>query len=158
MMSWIEGMNGIGAIVAMPTGADITATAETISVWDFMVKGGWMMVPIGLCSLVALTVVVERMVSLAGQRFVTYCWPRRRLTMRSTTTVRATSEQSPIGTIIHPPLTMKSQTEMVSAGAAMSAPVGIATIALIPFMPSIQLIMPFVLPTSVRAARRPAAR
>ncbi len=34
------------------------------SVWDFMVKGGPVMIPIGLCSLVALTVMVERLISL----------------------------------------------------------------------------------------------
>lgn len=34
------------------------------SVWDFVVKGGPMMIPIGLCSLVALAVIVERRISL----------------------------------------------------------------------------------------------
>jgi len=34
------------------------------SVWDFVVKGGPVMIPIGICSLVALTVIVERLVSL----------------------------------------------------------------------------------------------
>lgn len=34
------------------------------SVWGFVSKGGWMMAPIGLCSLVALTVIVERLISL----------------------------------------------------------------------------------------------
>lgn len=34
------------------------------SVWDFVVKGGIVMVPIALCSLVALTLAVERLVSL----------------------------------------------------------------------------------------------
>lgn len=34
------------------------------SVWDFVIKGGPMMIPIGLCSLVALAVIIERVVSL----------------------------------------------------------------------------------------------
>jgi biopolymer transport protein ExbB len=34
------------------------------SVWDFVVRGGLMMIPIGLCSLIALAVVIERFVSL----------------------------------------------------------------------------------------------
>jgi biopolymer transport protein ExbB len=34
------------------------------SVWDFLVKGGPMMIPIILCSLVALSVIVERLISL----------------------------------------------------------------------------------------------
>lgn len=45
-------------------GADTAASVEIHSVWDFVVKGGPLMIPIGLCSLVALTVIIERMVSL----------------------------------------------------------------------------------------------
>ena len=41
-----------------------TSAVEVQSIWDFVVKGGPMMIPIGLCSLVALTVIVERLVSL----------------------------------------------------------------------------------------------
>ena len=33
------------------------------SIWDFVVKGGPVMVPIGICSLVALTVVIERLMA-----------------------------------------------------------------------------------------------
>jgi len=40
-----------------------TAT-QVGSVWDFLIKGGPMMIPIGLCSLVALAVIVERLVTL----------------------------------------------------------------------------------------------
>ncbi|MBU0716937.1 MAG: MotA/TolQ/ExbB proton channel family protein [Planctomycetes bacterium] len=49
-----EGATGAGA----PPGAQIQ------SVWDFVVKGGPMMIPIAICSLVALTVVIERLFSL----------------------------------------------------------------------------------------------
>lgn len=41
-----------------------TSAVAVQSIWDFVVKGGPMMVPIGICSLVALTVIVERLVSL----------------------------------------------------------------------------------------------
>jgi biopolymer transport protein ExbB/TolQ len=37
------------------------------SVWDFLVKGGPMMFPIALCSLVALAVIVERLFSRLRQ-------------------------------------------------------------------------------------------
>lgn len=47
----------------------VHATAVT-SVWDFMVKGGIVMVPIGLCSLVALTLAVERLTSLRRSRVI----------------------------------------------------------------------------------------
>ena len=40
------------------------------SVWDFLVKGGPMMIPIGLCSLAALTVIVERVVSLRRSQVI----------------------------------------------------------------------------------------
>ncbi len=46
-----------------PAGSTVSA-AQIDSIWDFMVKGGPMMIPIGLCSLVALTVIIERLVSL----------------------------------------------------------------------------------------------
>lgn len=44
--------------------------AGVTSVWDFMVKGGIVMVPIALCSLVALTLAVERLVSLRRSRVI----------------------------------------------------------------------------------------
>src|SRR5262245_28083907 len=46
------------------------ATLQVNSVWDFVVKGGWSMIPIGLCSLVALTVIVERAITLRRNRIV----------------------------------------------------------------------------------------
>lgn len=53
------------------SGAVETLGPESVriqSVWDFVLKGGWMMIPIGLCSLVMLTVVAERLISLRRQR------------------------------------------------------------------------------------------
>ncbi len=49
---------------AAPTNAAAADAVKVQSVWDFVVKGGPVMIPIGLCSLVALTVIVERLVSL----------------------------------------------------------------------------------------------
>lgn len=40
------------------------------SVWDFVVKGGPMMVPIGLCSLVVAAVALERFISLRRTRVI----------------------------------------------------------------------------------------
>jgi len=40
------------------------------SVWDLVVKGGPVMIPIGLCSLIALTVIVERAVYLRKRRVI----------------------------------------------------------------------------------------
>lgn len=40
------------------------------SVWDFVVKGGPVMIPIGICSLVALAVIVERFVTLRRTRII----------------------------------------------------------------------------------------
>jgi biopolymer transport protein ExbB len=44
--------------------ATVSSATQIQSMWDFLVKGGPVMIPIVLCSLVALTVVVERLVSL----------------------------------------------------------------------------------------------
>ena len=43
------------------------------SVWEYAVMGGPMMIPIGLCSLVALTIAAERLVSLRRGKII----PRR---------------------------------------------------------------------------------
>lgn len=40
------------------------------TVWDFIIKGGVLMIPIALCSLVALAVIVERAVSLRRKRVI----------------------------------------------------------------------------------------
>lgn len=50
--------------------AEAASTMEVQSVWDFMVKGGVMMIPIGLCSLIAMTVVVERLISLRRRKVI----------------------------------------------------------------------------------------
>lgn len=44
--------------------------AQIRSVWDFVVRGGVLMIPIGLCSLIALGVIVERVVSLRQSRIL----------------------------------------------------------------------------------------
>ena len=45
------------------TGA-VDPAVQLGSAWDFVVKGGPVMIPIGLCSFVAMTIVIERLVSL----------------------------------------------------------------------------------------------
>lgn len=44
--------------------SDAASAAQVQSVWDFVIKGGPVMIPIAACSLAALTVFVERLVSL----------------------------------------------------------------------------------------------
>ena len=56
-----------GESAADPQGA---ASAQIQSVWDFILKGGPMMIPIALCSFIALTVIVERLVSLRRRNVV----------------------------------------------------------------------------------------
>jgi biopolymer transport protein ExbB len=53
---------------ATPAGG--ASSVEVQSVWDFVVKGGPMMIPIGLCSLIALTVFVERLFVLRRSRII----------------------------------------------------------------------------------------
>ena len=51
-------------------GAATASAVQVQSVWDFVVKGGPMMIPIAIGSLVALAVVVERLVSLRHRRII----------------------------------------------------------------------------------------
>jgi biopolymer transport protein ExbB len=51
--------------------ASIPAAGSIVStVWDMTVRGGWMMIPLALCSLVAMTIVVERLVITRRSRIV----------------------------------------------------------------------------------------
>ena len=49
---------------------DAAAAMQVQSVWDFIVKGGPMMIPIGLISLFALAVVIERALSLRRRKVI----------------------------------------------------------------------------------------
>src|ERR1051325_3773686 len=40
------------------------------SVWDITMRGGWFMIPIAICSLVAMTIVVERLIITRRSRIV----------------------------------------------------------------------------------------
>jgi biopolymer transport protein ExbB len=53
---------------ANPPAPPPDAALQVHSVWDFVVKGGLIMVPIGLCSLVALAVVTDRILALRRSR------------------------------------------------------------------------------------------
>ncbi|MHC5024323.1 MAG: MotA/TolQ/ExbB proton channel family protein [Planctomycetota bacterium] len=66
-----------GALLIAQAGADggsgpvaSSSATEIQSVLDFVMKGGVMMIPIGICSLIALTVFVERMVTLRRGRVI----------------------------------------------------------------------------------------
>ncbi|MBT8486171.1 MAG: MotA/TolQ/ExbB proton channel family protein [Phycisphaerales bacterium] len=63
MAAWFDNITGVMLAQAEPAAAAGSAV-QVQSVWDFILKGGWMMLPIGLCSLVAMTVVAERLISL----------------------------------------------------------------------------------------------
>ncbi len=46
------------------------AAMQVQSVWDFISKGGIMMIPIGICSLIGLAVFIERMISLRRENVI----------------------------------------------------------------------------------------
>ena len=50
--------------------APINEAMQVQSVWDFVRKGGIMMIPLGLCSLVALAVVAERLIVLRKSQII----------------------------------------------------------------------------------------
>lgn len=60
-------MSMAGSLLAQ-VGGPSAPTADTI--WDFVIRGGPSMIPIGLVSIVALTIIVERSVSLGRRRVV----------------------------------------------------------------------------------------
>ncbi|UCE61292.1 MAG: MotA/TolQ/ExbB proton channel family protein [Phycisphaerales bacterium] len=60
----------LGAGDAAETAGQAAQNVQLQSVWDFAVKGGPMMVPIGICSLLALAVIVERLFSLRRERVI----------------------------------------------------------------------------------------
>jgi biopolymer transport protein ExbB len=57
----------------LPKVGTASAAADNVkveSVWDFVVKGGPVMIPIGICSLIALTVIAERLVCLRKRQII----------------------------------------------------------------------------------------
>ena len=61
-VQWISSI--LGQAVDAGGGATSSDAVKVQSIWDFIVKGGPVMIPIGLCSFIALTIIVERMISL----------------------------------------------------------------------------------------------
>jgi biopolymer transport protein ExbB len=73
-MEFLARMSGLlvaqagGEGAAAPAAA--SSAAEIQSVLDFVMKGGVMMIPIGVCSLIALTVFAERLITLRRGRVI----------------------------------------------------------------------------------------
>ncbi|MCA9296372.1 MAG: MotA/TolQ/ExbB proton channel family protein, partial [Phycisphaerales bacterium] len=70
MMSMM--VDGFQVMLAQTTGGDgeVSTALQVQSVWDFVVKGGIMMIPIGICSLLTVMLVTERLVSLRRRRVI----------------------------------------------------------------------------------------
>jgi biopolymer transport protein ExbB len=68
----VSAIANILIVAAQPAAgsADLASSMQVTSVWDFVVKGGVMMVPICLCSLIAVAVVSERLVTLGRQNVI----------------------------------------------------------------------------------------
>jgi len=68
MVSTATGLSILGQVSANDA---LSATSASLqSVWDMMTKGGPVMIPIGICSLIALAVVVERTISLRRKNII----------------------------------------------------------------------------------------
>ncbi len=107
LLLWI--LQPATALVAIgaPAGAisvdEGTAAGATVqSVWDFIVKGGPVMIPIGLCSLVAVTVLVERLIALRRPRITPPALRKEISATRSTDRLQRTAENdgSPLGRLV----------------------------------------------------------
>lgn len=51
-------------VLAQADGGARASDLAVTSVWDFILKGGWMMIPLGLCSLVVVAVSLDRLLTL----------------------------------------------------------------------------------------------
>jgi len=63
----IELSINVASILGQAAGPSALATPDSVkieSIWDFVVKGGPVMIPIGICSLIAMSVIIERLFSL----------------------------------------------------------------------------------------------
>lgn len=60
----------MSAIFAQAAPTAVHSAADVTSIWDFVVKGGPVMIPLGICSLVALAVVIERFVTLRRTKVI----------------------------------------------------------------------------------------
>lgn len=57
----------VGQVTTAPEQKNALAVSSAL---DFVLKGGWPMVPIGLCSLVALAIIIERSLTIRSSRVV----------------------------------------------------------------------------------------
>ena len=63
----------IASAPADPAATEAATAAANVtvnSVWDFVLKGGFMMIPLGLCSFIAFALVAERLASLRRTRII----------------------------------------------------------------------------------------
>lgn len=63
----------VAGVLGQMTNTEVVQAANSVqvqSVWDFVLKGGPLMIPLGICSLVAMAVVVERLISLRRTRVI----------------------------------------------------------------------------------------
>jgi biopolymer transport protein ExbB len=61
---------GVPAVPANVAETAANSAAQIESIWDFVVKGGPVMIPIGICSLIAFAVVLERLLTLRRRAII----------------------------------------------------------------------------------------
>lgn len=73
------------------------------TVWEMTLRGGWMMIPIALCSLVALTIVIERLIVTRRTRIVPPALFEALLSLRHSPNearVRCAADPSPLAAVV----------------------------------------------------------
>jgi biopolymer transport protein ExbB len=62
--------DSVGRLLAAAAPAGPTDPMAVQSIWDFIVMGGWAMIPIGACSFVALAIIIERALVVRRRRVI----------------------------------------------------------------------------------------
>ena len=83
------------------------------TVWDMTVRGGWIMIPLAVCSLVAMTIVVERIVLTRRARVVPPVLLEALMSMRHDprrAMDRCSADSSPLSAVVRAAIKSRSET------------------------------------------------
>ncbi|MBC7833798.1 MAG: MotA/TolQ/ExbB proton channel family protein [Phycisphaerales bacterium] len=99
-------------LTAVLAQADPPSAGLVATVWDMVLKGGWAMIPLGACSLVAMTLVVERFIMTRPGRVAPAGLLAGLLSMRATprqALARCDAERAPLAAVLAAAIKSRSE-------------------------------------------------